>query len=156
MNQLNDELQRLFGKIPKKPKETLANMQQMINALEYKRTTTSWTLNEEKAILKEIHAIQKQKLLLEEFQDYEKKVLNKKVRNTDESQTPDFYSPKHRYIRSSHIEACLTRFLSFTRDRWNLKRGENLSKLQLPRLTNWKKPSKSLDWLPNWDALWPI
>lgn len=101
IHQLNDELQRLFGKIPKKPKETLAVMHQKVNALEYKRTTTSWTLNEEKAILKEIHGIQKQKLLLEEYVDYEKKVLDKKVR-TLTNQRRDSYPPDHPYRANAH------------------------------------------------------
>jgi len=79
INLLNDELQKLFGKIPKKPKESLAELTEKIDKLEFKRTTTSWTLPEERLILKDIHTIQKQKLMVEEYNAYEQKVKDKKA-----------------------------------------------------------------------------
>ena len=57
-------------------------MQEMIakiKALEYKLTTASWTITEEKKFLREIDTLQKQKILLEEFQQYEQIVQQKKV-----------------------------------------------------------------------------
>lgn len=60
-------------------------MQEMITkikALEYKLTTASWTLAEEKKFMREIDTLQKQKMLLEEFHQYEKIVQEKKVHTT--------------------------------------------------------------------------
>lgn len=51
-----------------------------ISALEFKRTTNSMTLADEKLILKEIHVHQRTKTQLEDYNSYERKVQEKKVR----------------------------------------------------------------------------
>ena len=48
-------------------------------ALEFKRTTTSMSLSEEKAILREIAQIKTVKSQLETYNDYENKIQDKKV-----------------------------------------------------------------------------
>jgi hypothetical protein len=48
-------------------------------ALEFKRTTTSMSLSEEKAILREIAQIKNVKSQLEHYNDFEDKIQDKKV-----------------------------------------------------------------------------
>lgn len=135
INVLNKELQSLFGKIPKRPRESQAEMDDRIkwvlfvcreegkkqaskhwsepesnrspasvsrthapsiclllsyyfnsqtnskySTLEFKRTTNSMALSDEKLILREIQSVQRTKSQLEEYNSYERKVQEKKVR----------------------------------------------------------------------------
>ena len=62
INQLSEELQRLFDKAPKKPRGSIKELEDEINALEFKRTTSSLALAEEKEILRQIDALSRTKM----------------------------------------------------------------------------------------------
>mmetsp|Transcript_19497 Transcript_19497/g.28900 ORF Transcript_19497/g.28900 Transcript_19497/m.28900 type:complete len:1296 (-) Transcript_19497:52-3939(-) len=83
INELNNELEALSEKNPKHPRESMTETEEKINSLESKRTTSSMPLQEEKAILKEIHFLQRVKAQLEEYNLYERKVQEKKGQLTD-------------------------------------------------------------------------
>jgi hypothetical protein len=70
----------LVSKIPPRPKETLPQLNDQIAAHERQRTTTSMSLKDEKDILRSIYKIQRQKKTLEEYQDYDVVLKQKKVR----------------------------------------------------------------------------
>eukprot|EP00542_Grammatophora_oceanica_P019577 CAMPEP_0194038232 /NCGR_PEP_ID=MMETSP0009_2-20130614/10484_1 /TAXON_ID=210454 /ORGANISM="Grammatophora oceanica, Strain CCMP 410" /LENGTH=1201 /DNA_ID=CAMNT_0038680669 /DNA_START=46 /DNA_END=3651 /DNA_ORIENTATION=- len=81
--QLNKELQELFSKIPKKPREAMEVLDEKIKKLEHKRTITSIPLQEEKKILYEIQAVEKVKKQLLEYNAMESKIQDKKKQQND-------------------------------------------------------------------------
>jgi len=83
INALNNELKTLFVKIPKRPRETMTEMDDKINTLEFKRTTNSMDLSDEKLILREIQSIQKMKNVLHAYNAGERQIQEKKGQLTD-------------------------------------------------------------------------
>lgn len=78
INAFSDQLQRMFTRTPKKPRETLEQMDRNIVKLEYKRTTHSLTLSAEKALLREIDTIKRSKKILVEYHIHEQAIQEKK------------------------------------------------------------------------------
>lgn len=78
INQLSDQLQRMFNRAPKKPRETLEQMNSKIEKLEYQRTTSSLSLSAEKQLLRQIDVIKKSKKVLEEYHVHEQSIQEKK------------------------------------------------------------------------------
>mmetsp|Transcript_50614 Transcript_50614/g.61045 ORF Transcript_50614/g.61045 Transcript_50614/m.61045 type:complete len:1310 (+) Transcript_50614:177-4106(+) len=78
INALSDQLQRMFSKTPKKPRDTLTQMDDKIAKLEYDRTTHSLTLPAEKQILRQIDLIKRSKKTLKEYEIHEHAIQEKK------------------------------------------------------------------------------
>lgn len=78
INQLSDQLQRMFSRAPKKPRETQEQMDSKIEKLEYQRTTSSLSLSAEKQLLRQIDQIKKSKKVLEEYHIHEHAIQEKK------------------------------------------------------------------------------
>jgi len=78
INQLSDQLQRMFSRAPKKPRETQEQMDSKIEKLEYQRTTSSLSLSAEKQLLRQIDGIKKSKKVLEEYHIHEHAIQEKK------------------------------------------------------------------------------
>jgi len=78
INSLTDQLQRMFSRAPKKPRDTQEQMDNKIQKLEYRRTTSSLSLSEEKKLLRQIDIIRKEKKVLEEYHVHEQAIQEKK------------------------------------------------------------------------------
>jgi len=78
INVQTEFLQRLFSHKPKKPRDTLEQMDTKIIDLEYHRTRTSLTLSDEKFILRSIDSIKRAKVQLDDFNDHERAIQDKK------------------------------------------------------------------------------
>jgi len=75
----SDQLHRLLEKGKKKSRETPAQLKAKINDLERRRTTTSLPLAEEKDILRQISMIERTLVQIEENQDHECLIQQKKA-----------------------------------------------------------------------------
>jgi len=100
IRELNSRLQNKLKKIPRRPRETVKELDDRAEALEHKRTVTSISLAEERQILKEINGIKKAKIQAENFNKMEEEIqvmkkllsirrdiLNETFTGTDEIQT---------------------------------------------------------------------
>jgi len=100
IRELNSRLQNKLKKIPRRPRETVKELDDRAEALEHKRTVTSISLAEERQILKEINGIKKAKIQAEDFNKMEEEIqvmkkllsirrdiLNETFTGTDEIQT---------------------------------------------------------------------
>lgn len=74
IKQLQADLQKLLTKIPRRPRESIPQLEQQMRDLEKKRTTTSMSLTDERQILKQINTIQKTKTQVEEYQAMDQRV----------------------------------------------------------------------------------
>ncbi|KAG7355708.1 KH domain containing protein [Nitzschia inconspicua] len=83
IKKLQANLQTLLKKIPRRPKESLAELDKKIEALERKRTINSVTLAEERQILKEIAAVKRIKLQVEEYHKLERQAQDLKKQLND-------------------------------------------------------------------------
>lgn len=97
-------LQKLFQDIPRRPRQTLEELDQKISSLEHKRTITSVSLAEERQILKEIDIVKKSKTQLEEYHAILKRVEDTKIKLND-------LRDRHRMSTTSfdEIEAALSK-----------------------------------------------
>lgn len=78
INLLSEQLQKIFSKMPKRPRDTREQMDEKIAKLEYERTTTSLSLAKEKSILRQIDVIKRSKVQLEEYEEHEILIQEKK------------------------------------------------------------------------------
>lgn len=78
INTRSEQLQNLLAKGQKKPRDSLSQLDNRINELETRRTTSSLSLSEEKDILRQIASIKRAKIQLEEFKGHEKNIQDKK------------------------------------------------------------------------------
>lgn len=78
INGQTELLQRMFTHKPRRPRDTLAQMDAKIIDLEYQRTRTSLALSDEKLILRQIDSIKRSKIQLEEWNDHERAIQEKK------------------------------------------------------------------------------
>jgi uncharacterized coiled-coil DUF342 family protein len=69
----------MFAKAPKKPRGSGKDIDSEIAALEFKRTTTSLVLADEKAILRQIGSLEREKILSKERKTQEDAIQNKKA-----------------------------------------------------------------------------
>lgn len=79
ISQHSDELKKMFAKAPKKPRRSIKELDDEINALEFRRTTTSLVLAEEKDILRQIDFLKRSKALCEESRKHEQAIQEKKA-----------------------------------------------------------------------------
>jgi len=81
IKELNLRLQSKLKKIPRRPRETVKELDDRAKALEHKRTVTSISLAEERQILKEIHGIKKAKIQVEDYNkmEYEIQLMKKQL-----------------------------------------------------------------------------
>ena len=70
----------MLNKIPRRPKDSITELDDKIRNLEHQRTTTSISLQQEKEILRQINGIKKSKLTVNEYHAMEKQVQDTKVR----------------------------------------------------------------------------
>jgi uncharacterized coiled-coil DUF342 family protein len=79
IKEAEEELQKLFAKFPKKPRGSGNDIDRDIAALEFRRTTTSLVLADEKAILRQIGSLERQRTLCEERKTHQDAIQNKKA-----------------------------------------------------------------------------
>jgi len=83
IKELNTNLQSKLKKLPKRPRETVKELEDKEKKLEHKRTVTSISLAEERQILKEINVVKKTKMKVEEFIKAENEVQSMKKQLSD-------------------------------------------------------------------------
>jgi len=74
IKELGLTLQNKLKKMPRRPRETVKELDERADALEHKRTVTSISLAEERQILKQINGIKKTKTQVEEYNKMEDEV----------------------------------------------------------------------------------
>eukprot|EP00566_Odontella_aurita_P003877 CAMPEP_0113591436 /NCGR_PEP_ID=MMETSP0015_2-20120614/37269_1 /TAXON_ID=2838 /ORGANISM="Odontella" /LENGTH=1296 /DNA_ID=CAMNT_0000497819 /DNA_START=165 /DNA_END=4055 /DNA_ORIENTATION=- /assembly_acc=CAM_ASM_000160 len=78
INGQTELLQRMFTHKPRRPRDTLAQMDAKLIDLEYQRTRTSLSLSEEKLILRQKDSIKRSKIQLDEYSNHERGIQEKK------------------------------------------------------------------------------
>lgn len=78
IRELQVDLEKKLKKIPRRPRETIKELDDRAKALEHKRTITSIALAEERQILKEIKGIKRTKVQVEEYNKMEDQVQSMK------------------------------------------------------------------------------